>query len=1694
MATSKLFLILTTLPGLLGAQTTITLTTTPNPSRFGAPVVLRASIAPGAVGGNSNVATGKVTFYDGVTILGTTPLVPNGINSAASLSTILLPAGNRHLKAYYTGDANHSPTTSSVVTQTVSALPVSNFAPNAGVLASRGSILADVNGDGIPDIVDYGGVHLGDGKGNLNASFVVDLNVYPSGILIAAGDFNGDGKPDVVLLTNRYSGNVQIGILLGNGDGTFQAPVSLLTVNYSGSSYPYANNVVVADFNRDGKADLAGDFGILLGNGDGTFQIGPSLGTSTIYSMVAGDFNGDGIPDLATSDGASKYLSIFPGHGDGTFGTIQVPISTNSNGINLVSADFNGDGKQDLAAVNPLYGQPDPDTLFVFLGQGDGTFQPPVAYSLPYLGGGFVLTADFNGDGIPDLAVNGEILAGKGDGSFQPLFIFNMGGNFGDVLAADLNGDGRPDLFPVGNPLLLGTTTSITASGGTPQSTTIGTRFAAPLEVTVTDNGVPLNGVTVSFSSTGTAATLSTYTAVTDASGKASVTATAGQAPGNYTVTAQYQSRLAPFALTNVAGAPASLTMPGAYPQSAFIDSPFAKPLGVLVKDANGFPVIGAAITFQVPQSGASAVLSSATAVTDTSGAASVTARANHIAGSYTVTASVGGLSVGFQLTNTLGASSSVTLTSGTTTSAFGAPVLLTATVTPSNATGRVAFYDGVTLLGTKPLSGATASLSTILLPPGTHRLHAWYSGDINYASGTSNVVTQQVNAAAGGSFLAQALNAPPLSVAQAGPAIVPVVADFNGDGIADIAYSGTDASNSITVLLGKGDGTFRAAVLTPGVGGAMTVGDFNGDGIPDLFCGGIFGAPNATIFLGKGDGTFRQGAAYPVPNGTIAVADFNGDGNADILIGNVILVGQGDGTFTSTGPLPSKTVSLPPIVTFSVAGDVHVGDLNGDGKADRVTVDSACSTQGGPISGFYTTCQYFLDVYPGNGDGTFQSPLTAASASSTSSYLGVPPYTTTFSGSTIGGFLLGDLTGDGKPDILYWGFNIPFQGSANVVVLPGKGDGTFGSPLITDTGSTLGITSVTTGDFNGDGITDLAVSHNDGTFSILTGRGDGTFQVTVIASSGSVQTAADFNGDGRTDLLVTSGNGNLSLLLGTAASTPVSQLTASGGALQSAAMGSPFPAALQVTATDAGGKPLSGITVTFIAPSVGPTAVLSSSTSVTNASGVASITATAGGLSGSYTVKASAGIASASFSLTNVFGGGTNLALGRTATQGSTYPVASAAASSAVDGNTNGTFGAGSVTATNADPNAWWQVDLGASAGITSLVIWNRTDCCGSRLSDYWVFVSNSPFLASDTPATLQNRAGTFASHQTVPFSATTIVINSQGRYVRVQLSGTDYLSLAEVQVFGTGGAPPPSNLAQGKTATESSTYPGYPSAAASSAVDGNTNGNFGAGSVTATNADPNAWWQVDLGASASISSIVIWNRTDCCGARLSDYWVFVSDTPFLATDTPAMLQNRAGTFASHQTTAPNPSTTITVPIQGRYVRVQLSGMDYLSLAEVQVFGTGAPPPADLAQGKQATQSSTLPGVASAAASSAVDGNTDGAFFDGSVTATNLDANPWWQVDLGASAAVSSIVIWNRTDCCGTRLSDYWVFVSDTPFLATDTPASLQNRAGTFASHQTTAPNPSTTILAGAQGRYVRVQLSGANYLSLAEVQVYGQ
>ena len=431
------------------------------------------------------------------------------------------------------------------------------------------------------------------------------------------------------------------------------------------------------------------------------------------------------------------------------------------------------------------------------------------------------------------------------------------------------------------------------------------------------------------------------------------------------------------------------------------------------------------------------------------------------------------------------------------------------------------------------------------------------------------------------------------------------------------------------------------------------------------------------------------------------------------------------------------------------------------------------------------------------------------------------------------------------------------------------------------------------------------------------------------------------------------------------------------------------------------------------------------------------------------------------------------NLALGQTATQSST--AFDGAASRAVDGNTNGIFASGSVTHTANEMNAWWEVDLGASAVIGSIDLWNRDGCCQDRLSNYYV-------LVSDSPAPQAGASGVFQSYQAaIAGYPTTIAVNATGRYVRIQKIGSGPLTLAEVQVWEAEGAPPPPppvNLALGQTATQSSTaFDG----AASRAVDGNTNGIFGSGSVTHTANEMNAWWEVDLGASAVIGSIDLWNRDGCCQDRLSNYYVLVSDSP-------APQAGASGVFQSYQAAIAGYPTTIAVNATGRYVRIQKIGSGPLTLAEVQVWeAEGAPPPpppVNLALGQTATQSST---AFDGAASRAVDGNTNGIFGSGSVTHTANEMNAWWEVDLGTSSLIEAVDIWNRDGCCQERLSNYYVFVSDSPAPQPGAEGVAQHFEVAIAGYPTTIPIEAT-------GRYIRIQKLDFGVLSLAEVVVWGR
>ena len=384
------------------------------------------------------------------------------------------------------------------------------FAPTvtygSGGYIAQSVAVADVNGDGKPDLLVANcgfacanpgpgtvGVLLGNGDGTFQAA--VTYGSGGSTLSIAVADVNGDGKPDVVVANVCSSGtcpNGTVGVLLGNGDGTFQPVVTY------GSGGQAAWHVVVADVNGDGKPDIVvanlnGGVDILLGNGDGTFQTAVTYGTGGLSpdAVAVADVNGDGKPDIVVANECDDTLNctngsvgVLLGNGDGTFQSAAT-YGTGGQVLSVAVADVNGDGKPDIVvadycAINSsANGCPAASLglVGVLLGNGDGAFQPVVTYGSGAYIGISVTVADVNGDGKPDIVVansfadsayvtNGAagVLLGNGDGTFRTAVTYALGGFVAQTVAvADVNGDGKPDIV-VANHCDSGNCTNGTAS------------------------------------------------------------------------------------------------------------------------------------------------------------------------------------------------------------------------------------------------------------------------------------------------------------------------------------------------------------------------------------------------------------------------------------------------------------------------------------------------------------------------------------------------------------------------------------------------------------------------------------------------------------------------------------------------------------------------------------------------------------------------------------------------------------------------------------------------------------------------------------------------------------------------------------------------------------------------------------------------------------------------------------------------------------------------------------------------------------------------------------------------------------------------------------------------------------------------------------------------------------------------------
>jgi hypothetical protein len=345
----------------------------------------------------------------------------------------------------------------------------------------------DLNGDGLPDIVAplpeenvvIALMNNGDGTFSPRRTFVR----FQTPRAVAVADFNGDGKADLAVSGTNADGANVVAIFLGNGDGTFnQTPV-----DYGIGSAGIA--ISAADVNGDGLPDLVVTTGrriaIFINNGNGTFQKavyynagGSDKIADQPSSVAVGDFNHDGLPDIATcltQTGTVSVLLNDPSN-PGTFLPPQV-YTLAGNPLAVTTGDFNGDGNLDLAVVGSGFGI---RGINVLMGNGDGTFGPAVTYPGPYFADA-IAAGTFTNSGHEDLIVGSfdgplEYFQGNGDGTFAtPVNI--PGSLFAqDVQVADFNGDGLSDIaVPSGGIKVYINGVSVTPSTPTgPSQVTIG--------------------------------------------------------------------------------------------------------------------------------------------------------------------------------------------------------------------------------------------------------------------------------------------------------------------------------------------------------------------------------------------------------------------------------------------------------------------------------------------------------------------------------------------------------------------------------------------------------------------------------------------------------------------------------------------------------------------------------------------------------------------------------------------------------------------------------------------------------------------------------------------------------------------------------------------------------------------------------------------------------------------------------------------------------------------------------------------------------------------------------------------------------------------------------------------------------------------------------------------------------------------
>jgi hypothetical protein len=1072
------------------------------------------------------------------------------------------------------------------------ALWICATAPGQATQSGVPLLVADFNHDGIPDVlipsttnatatVSLGSVPYGTFGVAKGVTFPAACGSLTLGSLVAA-DFNGDGLLDLAFVCGDTGGTA--GVMLGNGDGSFGA--AALTTGV------YGTTLLAADFNQDGRQDLvvigavgtvAGNQGIefFAGKGDGTFAapVSMSFTNNSLYSAaVAVDLNGDGYPDLALgnfhSDGAAA-IDVYGNNQDGTFGI----VSSGGSSINTYATVQGSGSSNDLSILTGnIFGATGTDLVVPDSGSNPGFFlvrntstgttfslASAVKMTVGGLQGG--MAGRVTGSGFTDLiTANGAnlvVLTNDGTGNFTANYgTLTLASSATQFAVADANGDGYADVYTAtpqsSGPLQLavnlvsGSATATSQPFSLPAgsqpisavwagnmnfsgSTATGTQIVngVPTTTSVTssknpslvDDSVTLTAIAAPTTETANlpsgmmtlmdGETMLAF-GVVDATGTFTYTTTA-LAQGTHSIQAVYTgdsyfAGSTSAALSQVVNHAAAVapTLTWATPTPISYGTPLgSSQLNAVATDATGAAVPG--IYVYTPPAGTILGAGSQTL--------SVTFTPNDLQSFTTAMKSVS-LTV-LQATP----STTLAVTSGADvvkTVVSGTVVTLTAKVTSADSVltvGQVKFCDAsaayctdIHLLGIAQLTPAGTASFRFVPGVGSHTYKAVFTGTKNSAGAASDPAPLTVS----GKY------ATATTLAQSGTTgNYTLTATTAGTGTQSVAPTGVisflnqTAGGSVLATASLGTGvaglTFASVTSSAGIENPQTrgaVGDFNGDGILDIATANSAPDKNQTVYantvtisLGNGDGTFRTSGTGP-STGTqpeaIVTADFNGDGILDLATTNAgnstltILLGNGDGTF--------KAAATP--ATASGPLELVAADFNGDGIDDLAVAGESGYT-----------------ILLGNGDGTFTAiPMAETSGS-------------------FAAIVSADFNGDGKPDLAI----LNYYPSNQLILLLGNGDGTFtqGSG-IPQAGTGSNLNSLAVGDFNGDGKIDLALTNSgNDTVSILMGNGDGTFTQALAASATGkfpedVQ-VADFNGDGKLDLAVINLEGNPSetVLLG---------------------------------------------------------------------------------------------------------------------------------------------------------------------------------------------------------------------------------------------------------------------------------------------------------------------------------------------------------------------------------------------------------------------------------------------------------------------------------------------------------------------------------------------------------------------------------